>query len=121
LAVIVLGSELRPHFSGPSYVRKGSETFAASEEQFNELIASRNSQTNKILGFKGKVVTVVNLLRTQWGDQETAGGDSTIVEDCNQFWVTLKASNAPAKSISLSRIELSFDDANHRLKIGIRT
>jgi predicted HTH transcriptional regulator len=34
LAVIIPGSELRPHFAGLSYVRKGSETFEASEEQF---------------------------------------------------------------------------------------
>src|SRR3990172_6493704 len=39
LAVIIPGSELRPHFSGPSYLRVGPETRKASEEQFSILIA----------------------------------------------------------------------------------
>ena len=38
LAVIVPGSQLRPHFAGPSYVRRGSESIVASEEHFSELI-----------------------------------------------------------------------------------
>ena len=45
LAVIVFGSDLRPHFSGPAYVRKGSESFEASEPLYEELIAQRNSKT----------------------------------------------------------------------------
>jgi predicted HTH transcriptional regulator len=40
LAVIIPGSELRPHFAGLSYVRRGSESVEASEEQFSRLIAS---------------------------------------------------------------------------------
>jgi predicted HTH transcriptional regulator len=121
LAVIVLGSELRPHFSGPSYVRKGSETFAASAEQFNELIARRNSKANKILEYKGNVVTVVNVLPTPHGLHESTWAEGTTIADCNQFWVTFQNLAAPAKSsISLSRIDLNFDDANDRLKIEIR-
>src|SRR6266567_995778 len=42
LAVIIPGSELRPHFAGLSYVRRGSETYEASEQEFEELIAQRS-------------------------------------------------------------------------------
>jgi hypothetical protein len=62
LAVIIPGSESRPHFAGLSYVRRGSETFEASEEQFAELVAHRNSKAALILQSKGKNVTVVSLL-----------------------------------------------------------
>lgn len=34
LAIIVPGSELRPHFAGPSYVRIGSESVEASSAQY---------------------------------------------------------------------------------------
>src|SRR5712691_1218106 len=44
LAVIIPGSELRPHFAGLSYVRRGSESIEASEQQFAELIAQRDSK-----------------------------------------------------------------------------
>lgn len=39
LAAIVPPSDKKPHFSGPSFVRRMSETFEASEKEFGELIA----------------------------------------------------------------------------------
>lgn len=54
LAVIVPGSEHRPHFAGPSYLRTGSETKVASEQQFDNLIAQRQSKGYEILKWKGK-------------------------------------------------------------------
>lgn len=46
LAVIVLGSELRPHFAGPPFIRKGSETVVASADEFAE-IASKGNEAYK--------------------------------------------------------------------------
>jgi hypothetical protein len=59
LAVIIPGSELRPNFAGLSYVRRGSQSDPASEEQFAELIAQRNSKTARILAWKDKVISVM--------------------------------------------------------------
>jgi hypothetical protein len=39
LAVLVPGSSARPHSAGPSYVRKGSTTIVATENQVEELVA----------------------------------------------------------------------------------
>jgi len=47
LAVIVRGSANRPHFAGPSYIRDGSQTLEASEEQFEQLIAERSSRQGR--------------------------------------------------------------------------
>ncbi len=58
LAVIVPGSENRPHFSGQSYVREGSKTVVASQPQFDRLIAERQAKPYKILRWKGKYVSV---------------------------------------------------------------
>jgi len=79
LAIIVLGSELRPHFAGQAYVRKGSQSLVASEEQFNELIARRSSKANKILEFKGQQVTVVNLHDTPQGLHESNWPPNTCI------------------------------------------
>src|SRR5262249_22526981 len=58
LAVIVPGSAARPHFAGQSYIRTGSKSVAASETQFNDLIAQRLSIPYEILKWKGKKVTL---------------------------------------------------------------
>jgi hypothetical protein len=60
LAVIIPGSESRPHFAGLSYVRSGSESVEASEQQFMEFIAQRNSKAARILLWKHRKVTVIN-------------------------------------------------------------
>ena len=124
LAVIVLGSELRPHFAGPSYVRKGSETFEASEEQFAELIAKRNSKASMILTFKDKEVTVVNRQETTGhATNETFWSGRTVIAECNQFWLTLEQGHPPDTnrlSFPLSRVELNFDNEKKRLRLEIK-
>jgi predicted HTH transcriptional regulator len=90
LAVIIPGSELRPHFAGLAYIRRGSESPEASEEQYEELIAQRNSKTARILAWKDKKITVIE--RTPWrggGVGERPWADGTIMVNCDQFYVTL--------------------------------
>jgi predicted HTH transcriptional regulator len=58
LAIIVPGSTDRPHFAGPSYIRKGSKTEIASEQHFDELLASRSSKSGEILKWMKKEVTI---------------------------------------------------------------
>jgi len=116
LAVIIPGSALRPHFAGLSYVRRGSESVEASEEQFSELIAQRNSKAALILRWKGKNVTAF----TRTGDSEIAWPNSTILVDCNQFYVTLQRFiHEPPSSFPLSRVEINFDNLKSRLQLEV--
>jgi len=46
------------HFSGPAYVRVGSESVKASAEQYEQLIASRNEKCGRIQRLGQKVLTV---------------------------------------------------------------
>lgn len=116
LAVIIPGSPSRPHFAGLSYVRKGSESVPASEEQFAELIAQRNSKTAAILKSKGQNITVFS--RTE--DSELPWPKSTALIDCNQFYVTLQRSlSEPPSSFPLSRVEINFDNMYRRLQLEI--
>jgi hypothetical protein len=103
LAVIIPGSDLRPHFTGSSYVRVGSETKKASEAQFNELIAQRHSKVREILKRKGQPVKVVH------GYEDGGHGSSAYanVVDCDQFYVTLE-NNGVLSSVPLTFVELSF-------------
>jgi hypothetical protein len=116
LAVIIPGSELRPHFAGPAYVRQGPESVDASEEQFAELIAQRNSKAALIIQSKGKKVTVF----TRNGNSENAWPTDTTVTDCNQFYVSLqRCLHEPSISFPLSRVEINYDNLRKRLQLEI--
>jgi hypothetical protein len=58
VAVIIPPSDNRPHFAGQAYVRRGSESVAASDDVFNELIYSRNSKAAMLLEYKKHHTTV---------------------------------------------------------------
>ena len=115
LAVIIPGSPERPHFAGKSYIRKGSQTFEASEQQFAELIASRNSKTYEILKWKDKTVSV----RILGPLQSSSNIRGLPVVDCNQFYVVLGSGVNVHESHPLSRIEIAWDDEHKRLRLDI--
>jgi Putative DNA-binding domain len=61
VAVVVPFSNARPHFSGPAYVRVGSESPKASQQQYEELILSRNDKAREILRHRNGVFTVLGI------------------------------------------------------------
>jgi hypothetical protein len=121
LAVMVPPSENKPHFAGPSFVRRMSETFEASEKEFNELIARRNSATAKILEYKGKQVTVMNSPKGRIHPMESLWPGNTTVYDCDQFYVTLAIGTQPQdrQSFPLSQVDILFDHQVNRLLLKI--
>jgi hypothetical protein len=116
LAVIIPGSESRPHFGGLAYIRRGSESPEASDAQYAELIAQRNSKAHLLLQWKGKNVTVFTLTK----DSEIPWPTDTVLVDCNQFYVTLKKLlHEPPISFPLSRVEINFDNLHRTLQLEI--
>jgi predicted HTH transcriptional regulator len=120
LAVIVPGSQQRPHFAGHSFIRKGSETVGASDEQFANLIATRNSKAYEISHWKCRTITVdyINAERPQILGA-LAHREERTVEDCNQFYVTLRAGDT-LESLPMQRVAISFDNEKQRLKLEVR-
>jgi hypothetical protein len=122
LAVIVPHSKNRPHFSGPAYVRRGSETVEASGEQFNDLIASRNSKAALILQHKGEPAYVENSLRTPHGASLSYWSGNPRVLECNEHFVTLATGTGDQdrQTFPLTQIDLGIDySGTRRLKITI--
>jgi hypothetical protein len=116
LAIIIPGSESRPHFAGLAYIRRGPESVDASEEQFAELIAQRNSKAALILQAKGQRVTVF----TRSGNSESAWPTDTIVTDCNQFYVSLqRCLHEPPISFPLNRVEINYDNLRRRPQLEV--
>ena len=125
LAVIVPGSDARPHFAGQAYIRDGSKTVTASREQFENLIAQRNGKTYEILKWKDKGITLTQIAReqmlngsTQWSYEKHM---LVNVSDCNLHYVTLSSftDGSDAISYALSLIELNFDNRKKRLELRL--
>lgn len=118
IAVIIPGSEARPHFAGNAYVRSGTQSLKASEEQYNLLIAGRNSKTRLLLDSKGKRVTF-ETIKNRFTPAPNSFRMDARVADCNQFYATLGIGDPESslRSIPLAWIEISYDHENGRLKI----
>jgi hypothetical protein len=125
LAVIVNGSENRPHFAGQSYIRDGTQTIVASEEQFGAVIAQRNSKVYAILKWKGRTVTTVIPSREiiyggTTRDEPEQRTPRTLVH-CDQFYITLESVTRQGGLIScpLRLVEISHDHAERRLELRL--
>jgi len=121
IAIIVPGSESRPHFAGPSYLRVGSETKVASETHFDSLIAERQSKPYEILRWKGRQVAV-DYMNTGRAVQMVGAVQSTdvlTVIACNAFYVTLQKTASQHVCIPLNRVAISFDTDKNRLKLEV--
>jgi predicted HTH transcriptional regulator len=114
LAVLVPGSPLRPHFAGQSHVRVGPETKKASEAQYEELLAQRQSKTYEILKWKNQNIT----MERTYAGRPSKYSSVVKVAGCNAFFVTLLLGDDPM-SFALTKVEISYDDKERRLKLQI--
>ena len=118
LAYIVPGSALRPHFSGPSFIRVGSESTIASEAQYDNLIAQRSSKVYRLSQYLTKLVSV-DMRWIHPNNTFTRNSMSEwVVVECNESWVIIKQSTSEARqSFPLKDVELSYDNTTKHLKI----
>jgi hypothetical protein len=122
LAVIVPGSEQRPHFSGPAYVRINSKTVAGSQEGLDELIAKRNSLVRELSKWINKPIL---LRRAQYftGTLFKYFEHPQVLVDCNQFYASFRSlgnsATDPTPSFPLSALSISFDKKANSLVITV--
>lgn len=117
IAVIIWGSDQRPHFSGPSYVRRGSESMKASEEQFQNLIDQRQSKTYEIHKWIDREVIIESRYNTG-GSVSSSVKEGTLI-NCNNFYLTIKTKKGELNSYPLNRVTISFDHIKNTLKLEI--
>lgn len=111
LAVVIPGNESRPHFAGKSYIRDGPQTKDASEEQFESLIAERQSKVREISRWIDKRI-IIAYRRPDSSPQVT-------LRACNQFYLTFETVPHNHDSIPLSRVQISFDNQLKMLKLEV--
>jgi hypothetical protein len=106
IAVIIPGSEARPHFAGKAYVRKGPSTTEASEAQFDALIAERSSKVYEL----GKLIGKQAVLEKHLKNRTSVFRKSVKIVDCNRHYLTCE-SDDPLKwvAVPIERLSVTFD------------
>jgi|SRR5215469_6171507 len=125
LAIIVRGSENRPHFAGQAFIRDGTRSVPSSEKLFESLIAERTSKVREIRKWRGRAVTVDCTLPKNPYAAHVLGTSTgkltgTIVE-CNQFYVTFESVSKKGSLISfpLRQIEINYDHQSNCLALRL--
>lgn len=120
LAVVIPASGNKPHFAGPAYVRRGSESVTASAEVFDDLIHSRNSKCAAILKLKGQVISVLSLqhklgIAKHIPDTNYREGAECRVEAADTHTVRLYILGSGRNVTEpLDHVKVSYDEERHR-------
>lgn len=110
LAVTIYPSSNRPHFAGPAYIRKGSESIKASKEMFEELITSRNDKARRLLREKEQGREIVLEMPSPHIRHEKTRYICRIV-DCNPYFVKFVEERTNyIHSASIEQMHLSWEE-----------
>lgn len=126
LAVVVPHSKNRPHFSGPAFVRRGSESVAASSELFDELIASRNDKVAAVLRMRGSPITVICLQHKlgsteRISDQRYRTRSECTIQSCNTHTVRMSDLGSGSNITEpLELVTVSYDEGRYRPMLVIK-
>ena len=105
LAIIIPGSELRPHFTQRPHVRVGQQTREATDQQFEQMIAARSTKAAYIISRQGKLFDVHFLRRPSQPGRISEIWTSCNLIECNQFFLVIEYKETRV-SIGLNRVEI---------------
>ena len=125
VAVVVDASADRPHFTGPAYIRQGSESVQASKAVFDAMVDARLSPVAAIQRLIGQTITVFaighrmgQLIHVQGDYRESA---ECRVTACDAHLVTfLRLNDSWEFYEPVGRIELSRDGRMKRPALVVR-
>ena len=124
LAVVVRPSSKGPHFTGPAYVRVGSESKKASEQVFNELVFSRNDKCKELIRYRAGLVTVYGIDYKLGSGQPLHGSHREMrmcrIEEVTPHYVGLTDVSADWRFTEhLNHIEIGVDRDNRRPSLSV--
>src|SRR6266498_162435 len=116
VAVIVQPDHNRPHFAGPAFVRVSSESVKASEQVFEDLIATRSSKARQLLEAmrKGELVSVSVWI---FGNRSTPQ-DCKIVE-CTPWFAVFQPNSGGPIPADFERVRLGRAGDGKQLSVEI--
>lgn len=126
VAVVIPYSDSKPHFTGPAYMRVGSETKKASADLFEELVLSRVDKCREILKWKNQVVSVRGInykvgSNKPLGDRHYIEHLECSIEGCDGHVVKLfDIARSEHICEAMSGITIAHDTAKRRLLLLVR-
>ena len=113
-------SARRPHFTGPAYVRRGSESVAATREVYEALLLSQNDKRRHLLDRRHMTWTVEYINKKPGGalplnDSKAHSTVEANIEEVSAFFVRFRRIGSGTVSTEiLQDVHISWDDQNHR-------
>jgi len=126
VAVVIPPSNNKPHFTGPAYVRVGSESTKASPQQYEDLILSRFDKTRAILKHKNELFTVLGISYKLGSNKPLNDGNyresrECRIESCTGHLITLYDIGSNVRfSEPLAHITINYDQAKLRPMLIVR-
>jgi hypothetical protein len=125
VAAIISHSTRRPHFAGPAYIRRGSESIVATEEVYRDLLLSQDDKRRFLIDHKDDLWTL-EFLNKEPGATEPlfdthakSSAECKIIE-LTAFFVRFRniSSNILFTEMLLD-IHVSYDDKRQRPKLAV--
>lgn len=126
VAVVIQPSQNRPHFAGPAFVRRGSESVAASPELFEELILSRSDKVTAILQMRNALISVICIQHKLGSTEQIADSryrthSECVVETCTAHTVRLRDVGSDRHVTEpIESVTVSYDEERHRPMLIVR-
>lgn len=118
VAVLIEASSERPHFAGPAFVRRGSESVVASKQVYEELIASRNTKAGKLLRNKDQLITFRQIDLDQWSRHKIRYDLECRIETCDAQVVHLHdVGSGRHFTVPLEIVRINTDQSKRRLML----
>jgi predicted HTH transcriptional regulator len=114
LAVIVSGSQSRPHMVGSVYVRRNNATVKADDQSYGQLIAERSLRSYELSAWQGKTVTV-ELRYKRRGKYEI----HPVLDSWTSQYVVVTPDGGTKISYPFDRTSVAFDFERNRLKLEV--
>ena len=125
VAVLVWGSEMRPHFAGPAYVRRGSQSVAATEQLYRELLLSQDDKRRFLIDNREVTWTVEHLNKEPGAsrplfDTRAVSTSERTIEEVTAFFVRFKVlASGIYFTEMLQDVHISYDDKRRRYRAVI--
>ncbi len=126
VAVVIPSSKNKPHFSGPAFVRRGSESVAASPELFDELIFSRNDKVAAILQMRNALISVVSIQHKlgstkQIPSPQYRAQSECIVQSCTPHIVRMQVTGSHCYITEpIDNVTVGYDEDRYRPMLIVR-
>lgn len=131
-------NKLAPHFAGPAWVRKGSETIKATPQLYQEMVELRQSKVWTLSQWLNRRITVTGTLPEMTGMPQIYPAMWTVIDRwfgyheatllvVNPYWVTVRVQVWPDghggntdRSEPMERLLLTWDHEKDRLKVLVK-